>query len=340
MAKTMQRGRASTRVILNGVPKIGYNVRLCPFPGSLEACMTYLGEDFDYDYIMGITGAAFRRFFEKDDGGNVDLMYLAPEPHARAFEALGWGFSTVPNDEAAMLTAIKQSISAGKPVISFGIIGPPEAGVITGYDRDGEVLIGYSYFHDGLYRQSDWFDGMEPGPYGLIVIGDKARSKPSEREMLPKTLEWIIDLARTSPRASHPDHASGLAAYAAWADALEVHDDYPAADRETMGTRLMVHGDQCLMLEERKSAATFLRQIADAVPEVAGELRAAARCYDDAASLGMRVWPWDTCDYGSDTLIKGLADRTVRRRIAKAVRVARDREAQAVEHLEAALAAL
>ena len=34
----------SARVVLEGVPRAGYDIHLCPFPGSLYACLAYPGE--------------------------------------------------------------------------------------------------------------------------------------------------------------------------------------------------------------------------------------------------------------------------------------------------------
>jgi hypothetical protein len=59
-------------LVLPGVPKIGYSVATCPFPGSLRAC-----------FLMGVRGAAFRRFWNRDDDGNVDSSYFALEPALR-----------------------------------------------------------------------------------------------------------------------------------------------------------------------------------------------------------------------------------------------------------------
>ena len=153
--------------VLPGVARIGYNVHLCPFPGSLYSCLEYLDDPQDYAYLMGITGAAFRRTWSRNDGGNVDLMYLAPEPYRRAFEALGYSYREIQRNETAMVKAIKESIDRECPVISFGIIGPPEAGLITGYDQDGSVLYGWSYFQDskqpGYYQLDDWFAKLSAG---------------------------------------------------------------------------------------------------------------------------------------------------------------------------------
>ena len=45
---------------------------------------------------------------------------------------------------------IIESIDGGHPVIGFGVVGPPEACIITGYDDGGEVLIGWSLFQEHL----------------------------------------------------------------------------------------------------------------------------------------------------------------------------------------------
>lgn len=326
--------------ILEGVPKVGYFKHLCPFPGSLFSVLTYLGETPDYDYLMGVTGAAFRRFWNRDDGGNVDLMYLAPEPHRRVFRALGWTYSAVPPaDEPAVRNAIVASIDEVKPVLAFGIIGPPECGIVTGYEEDGSVLRGWSYFQypstEGYYRHADWYGHANwAGDLAAITLGERAE-RPTDRETLVSALEWAVDLARNPERPGIPDHVSGLAAYAAWADALEMDEDYPLDDRDVLSTRLMVHGDQCTMLEERRNAAGFLRWGAGVAPEVADELLAAASHFEDTARLMPQVWPWG-CKM-TEREAQALADPAARRAFAAGVRAAMETERKGVERIEAAL---
>lgn len=340
------RTSSSTRAVLEGVPAIGYYRHLCPFPGSLHAWLEYTGDPVDYDLLMGVSGAPFRRTWNRDDGGNIDLMYFAPEPHTRALRALGYGWQEVMwGDRAALVAAIKESIARGCPVIAFGIVGPPEAGLVTGYDRDGDVLLGWSYFQEGFpgrpekyYEQADWYERADQnGPYAAIIIGERGERQPP-REVLASTLAWAIDLERTPLRAGIPDHVCGLTAYEAWASGLEIDADYPPGNEEVLALRTMIMGDQATMLEERRTAARYLRKMAEVAPEAADALRAAADAYDAAANEMPGIWLWGN-NMGPE-VGRGLADPATRRGIARHVRLAREKEAVAVEYLEQALTAL
>jgi hypothetical protein len=342
----MDNDRISTsypsRLILDGVPRAGFNVHLSPFPGSLYAVLEYLGDRHDYDYLMGVTGAAFRRLWNRDDGGNVDLSFFRDPPFRLVFDALGYEWRMVPADKDAMLAAIKESLSRGIPLISFGIIGPPEAGIVTGYDQDGAVLYGWSYFQpDGnrYYEKSDWFETQAKSAVGgLIVIGNRKPSTPSQHDVLVTSLEWAIDLECTSNRPEIPSHVSGLSAYDGWADGLDADADFPPDRPDVMEQRAMIHGDQCIMVEERRDAARFLRRIKADAPPAAGNLEDAAALYDEVADLGGKLWPW--ADGSHQGAMKPLADPSTRRELARHVRAARDKEAPAVVCLQKALAAL
>jgi hypothetical protein len=149
--------------------------------------------------------------------------------------------------------AIKESLNRGMPLISFGIQGPPEAGIVTGYEQDGAVLCGWSYFQpDGsqYYQSSNWFETMEsahessPGSRAqLIVIDGRKPTAPTDEMVLVSSLEWALDLERTSNRPEIPDHACGLAAFDAWASSLEVDSDYPPDNSAVMEFRVMMYSD-------------------------------------------------------------------------------------------------
>ncbi len=350
-ATTTSAGRM-TCAILDGVPRIGYDVNMSPFIGALFAIMQYCGDPCDYDYLMGVTGAAFRRLYNRDDGGNIDLMYLHPEPMRRAMHALNYDIYGIRYDHDRMVEAIKDNIARSRPVIGFGIIGPPEAGIIAGYDDNGETVIGWSYFQQqevdetisldasGYSRRRDWFARMQHASNqpGLIVVGDKRRwPGPSRRDILIATLKWAIDLERVAHRPDLSEHLSGLAAAEAWADGLEIDADFPLDDAKALDGRVMIHGDQCVMLEERRSAAVFLRMMSEEAGAAAQHLNAAADLYQKVADEMPHIWPW-----GYDMVAVGskIADATTRRNIAAHIRIATEYEAQAVQALEGALDAL
>ncbi|HEY3288775.1 MAG TPA: hypothetical protein VGK87_01475 [Anaerolineae bacterium] len=343
---------AQSRAVLEGVPRIGYDVHLCPLIGSLFSIMQFRGDPCDYDLLMGASGAAFRRLYNRDDGGNIDLMYLHPEPMRRAAIALNYDLHEVPLDRAQMMSAIRDNIAQSLPVIGFGIIGPPEAGIITGYDDGGETLVGWSYFQNdekhetisietsGYSRRSHWFELMQHGKQqpGLVVVGVKNHSPgPSRRDILKSTLAWAVDLERTAQRAELPDHICGLAAAEAWAAGLEVDADFPLDNPQALGWRVMIHGDQCTMLEERRNASAFLRKMTGAAGAASPHLAKAAELFQRVADEMPYIWPWGL---DMSTIGPKLADRAARRRIAEHIRITAQIESQAVDELEEAIRSL
>jgi hypothetical protein len=100
----------------------------------------------------------------------------------------------------------------------------------------------------------------------------------------------------------------------------------------------MVHGDQATMLYERYNAAGFLRQMRDTAPGAERDLSLAADLYEETAGQIKDVWPWGA--YTGPKVGQALADAGFRREVARHIRIARAKEAQAVEHLEKVLAIL
>ena len=332
------------RLVLDGIPRIGFDIHLSPFPGSLYALLEYLHDPRDYDYLMGVTGAAFRRLWNRDDGGNVDIWKLGMTPFCLAFDALGYAWHTLPTDKEGLFSAVKASLASGVPPISFGVFGPPEAGIVSGYDQNGGVLFGWSCFQPDrsqYYEKSDWYETMQKGgPIGWnwIVIDGKKPAAPPEREVLVTALKWALDLECNSRRPETPDHICGLAAYDGWAGGLEVDEDFPQDHLDILGVRAMIHGDQCIMLEERREAARFLRRMKTVDPQAAKYLEDAAELYEQVGELVTLLWPWPADTH--DVAMQALADPRQRRDLAEYIRTAREKETRAVACLEKALAVI
>jgi hypothetical protein len=238
-----------------------------------------------------------------------------------------------------MIQAFIKSINMNIPAISFGIYGPPEAGIVTGYDKDGAVLYGWSYFQENgshYYKTTDWYETLGKGNdgKGAILLGEKATERLSPKQILIRSLEWAIDLEWTSYRPNRPDHVCGLSAYDGWASGMEIDTDYPPDNRNILNDRVMVHGDQCIMLEERHSAARFLMQMAQVAPEISEQLIAAARLYNEVGDIVSQVYPWTPWH---EKAFETLSNPEMRREIAQFLRQAKEKETRAVGHLEQAL---
>ena len=354
-----------------------------PFPSCLSACLKTMGVDFGYrkihmhnmDWrlnnayvtIMGASGGAVRLIWNpgKWDGSNVDLILMAADPlesYRRAFEAVGYECDIIGNAEVrheadptrkfferhenhdAFRDRIINSIrEKGRPVIAMGVVGPPECCVISGYDEEGEVLIGWSYFQEfpelaggiefessGYFRKRDWFRNTP----GIILIGEK-RARPPKSEWYRKALERAIEIART-PEVH--GRKSGLAAYDAWAADLRRDEDFPADDLAILNARMIAHDDAMhTVAEGRWYGAQFLKQIAEDEPLLAENLSVAAARYEEVHQMIWQGWGLVGGLGRTDEQVKKLAEPDVRRQLAPLILKAKETDAQAVEFIEKAL---
>jgi hypothetical protein len=317
-----------------------------------------------YAFLMGVSGIASRLTWDPTQwfGGNIDIIYTAAKPDelfCRAFDALGYSFELVPrlcmaegafvargasDDEACFRSHIMASIAGkGHPLLGFGPVGPPECCIITGYDESGDVLTGWSFFQDmkefnrnpefepsGYFRRRDWFKDMQ----GILVIGDK-KERPPLRDTYRQALHWVIEVART-PVVNR--FHSGHAAYTAWAEALLRDADFPAGNMPVLWDRYMVHSDAALVVAEgRWYGSIFLSQIAAGEDKMAEDLLAAASCYAAEHRLMWDVWDAAGGNGYSDAHVMKLADPAVRRQIAPILQCARDKDEEAIRHIERAL---
>jgi hypothetical protein len=371
------------RFVLEGVPRVAFgvveerrDVEDTTFPSSLSAALEFMGEEVGwtpvpfreemwrdnqlYVYLMGTSGCAFRLSWREGwHEDNVEIMYMSDDPEApfrRAFQAVGYDFTFVNpepgrDNRAIYLQAIWQSlVEKGRPVLAFGIIGPPECGLVTGYDEGGNVLIGWNFFQtmpefnagvefepNGMYRKRDWFRPDD----SLILIGDKI-GRPLQPEAYIEALRWGVQIARTTQTTTYggPRH-TGQAAYDAWARHLLLESAFPADDPVQLAQHFWVHSDTVgIVAEERWYAHQFVQQAKTYLPAVAEELQAAASCYEAQHDLMWKIWAITGGPDRNPEYAHTMVDIENRRRIAAFVLEAKAQDAEATQHLEAALAML
>ncbi|MBN1286992.1 MAG: hypothetical protein JXB47_16450 [Anaerolineae bacterium] len=370
------------RVVLEGVPRVsfeviepGRDVETTPFPACLRACLEYLGEDYGYietefdgqiwrssrlyAHLIGACGAAFRLSWRPGwHEDNVEIMYMSDEPGApfeRAFRAAGYEYEILfpqeeGDNEAYFRRRIIESIrDRSRPVLGFGVVGPPECCIIAGYDAGGDVLIGWSFFQhiplfnagvefepSGYFRKRAWF----PDTQTPILIGDKAE-RPPPGEVYRDALAWALKVVRTPVVSAYlnADRHNGLAAYDAWAEHLTHDDELTTDDMGALFGRFSVHDSAVgTVAEGRWYAHLFLKEIAGHEPGMAEELLAAAACYRAEHDLMWDNWNLLGGLGQTEAHVRKFADPELRRRMASIIRRARDQDAEAAGLIERALA--
>jgi hypothetical protein len=375
-----------TRSVLEGVPRVHFyeGGKRCPediiLPSVMRAVLEYLGEEdygckhclaknpnctvlCTYAFLVGVSGAAaFLSWKDGWHGDNVAPFFMSADseaPERHIFDAVGYEHEWVEKEpgrdnEAVFKQRIVESVQRGMPVLGYGMVGPPEASIVAGYDEGGDVLIGWSFFQSanmdhepsGYYRKRDWFEDT----VALLIIGDR-KDKPPLKDTYRDALRWMLQVARTpmvrpeldAPEGYH-NRYNGLSAYEAWARHLLLDEEWPAGDEAVLRAHHQIHNDAVgVVAEARWYGSVFLAQVVEGFeagpgrPGRQAEVLHAAACYAAEHDLMWEVWEL-AGGISSPEAYRAMADPAVRRAMADVVRQARDQDAQAAEHIERALA--
>lgn len=247
---SLKGGFSMTRNLIPGLQRVDWSdtQRQNEFVNSVVSALNGLGEKLDYDYVCAVSGSAFRTSFsmpsvQKWNFGNYYACY-ASIILAHTFLMLGYTAEIYyRSDYETDRKRVMDSINRGVPVITLaGVIQNSDTCLISGYDNDGAVLLGYNpfmYIEDdhkeapddtGYFRKSDWHEGYFAGAKHLvngsgreriIIIGDK-REKLSKDEIFAETLKLIKRLI--VEESISPGQYNGLAAHRAFADALMTYE--------------------------------------------------------------------------------------------------------------------
>lgn len=366
----------ASRHLLSGVPRLHFyeGGPECPRDLCLPAVMTAIVQFLDlptlrcsctqsitpactvpcaYTFFTGVSGVA--SYFSWKPGwfhDSLDVRFMAEDriaPFGRAIHAAGFGFDCVGpangHGESACRASICSSIEHGLPVIGIGpIIGPPEPLLITGYDDDGEVLIGWSFFQrmpafshglqfapTGEFRKRDWYAPSDQ----VFLILHELPEPPALQHACIEGLRWMLRVGRASN--VHRDRHNGPAAYDAWTTELLCDEAFPPeqhlmrhevhnaavgwiAEARWYGSKFLVHASSPSQTHYRMSE----------------HLLRAASAY--AAEHALMWSLWDLAGgHGSPEAPHRFADPSVRRHMVPIIREARDRELEALDQIEAAL---
>ena len=329
--------------VLYGVPKVYYGrmegglMQGTPFPMCLQSVLNYMGQNISYAELMAYSGAAFRMRWDVDgwNFGAVDIRFTYESHHRPfelAFKGAGRSFQISENPNAPKsiikqdaIALIKSEIDCGRPVIALGVVGPPEACIVTGYKDNGESLLGWSLFQgdgggvdefsgdcqideSGYFIKSNWWDNTN----AIMSVGEEIGTIVPAKEVLENAYMLMTkELVHTYNGGQ--DFLGGQAAYEAWAKALE--DDASFTDSARAEEIGWCHGDAETMLGEGRSfASAYMYMLVDAHPGLATDINECARLLGDASGCVGKMW---NARNG-----KSLQDRALRLELAGLVRLA------------------
>jgi len=279
-------GFSMTRNLIPNLLKVDWSdtQRQSEYVNSVVSALGALGERLSYDYVCAVSGSAFRTSFSMPsvcrwNHGNYHVVHT-PTVIEHTFKMLGYKIKHLQRgDEVRDRQLIVDSIDRGAPVITLeGVISCSDACVISGYDNDGAVLLGFNPFMDieddhqevpdvtGYFRKSNWHNDAWARNNGHLIIIEEQTSKPDKETILSETLALASRLIGAENLA--PGQHNGLAAHRAFATALM---DYEWDDNFEPYLNTMCNYKQYL---DRQFAASFLHDngrgdLADIYSEIA-----------------------------------------------------------------------
>ncbi len=328
-------------VTLYGVPRVHFGAfgGITPYPIALKACANYMGEDIDYaDAITGC-GAAFRLTWDTTEwnGGNVDVCHTFDESdpmkvYVCGMTALGRAYRALerkPDTGKALMQAfMKEALDAGAPVVAMGIVGPPEAGLVTGYRDGGDTLLGWSVFQEyesaslkfdesGYYITDKWW---ENGVDTLIVMGESVMPVISPKAVAERAVEVM------KPRTDG-QYRKGLAAYDAWISDLDDDSNF----KDSLDMRLMCQDDAVDCLSDgRHNASLYFSRHADESEHFKNAADAFAKVRDCALSMFTVIGGWER----GEKQMKALAERSARDKLIELIKQVKEADERAYSELQ------
>jgi hypothetical protein len=280
--KTVVR-RNGDRVWLEGVRGWFVGDRESSVHAAAAAVMEALGEETSYEYLVGVSGLAFRMQVSKEGLCPSSPHSFCGYPcHARSSQALPWQLQIL-SAEADDADRVQEARQAVVESIDRGIpaqYGSEEDGIIVGYCKGGAEWICFHPMRDGgtqTFLETDW-------PWGIALYTGRKDELLDRRELALGALEQAVVMAAT-------DEAEGYyLGETAWADYLHKLSALQGADEEARQGAMVGNSwiYECLA-QYRGAAAYYLRDIAgEFAPKAASHLLRAADLYEEMADRVLR----------------------------------------------------
>ena len=321
-----------TRNVIPGLRKVDWSdtQRQNEFMNCVISAMEHLGKKCSYDDLACISGCAFRACSHKQ-GLNPGAYHIIEDMPLieHTFKMLGYNVTlNTPSDYETDQKLIMDSIDRGVPVLTFqGVVRNAECCIISGYDDDGAVLLGWNPFmylegdhsepadSTGYFRKSKWHDGdLKQAGARILIIGEPTASLSKEKT-IKESLKMAVKLIR-----------AGYAGHTHYAELIcQDTDNWFFLD-------LMMVCLGCNLYQDKLYVAPFLREARTVLKDEANTLEECAKIYDQISDLRREMnqyLPEDQPQTG-----ERIRDKEIRRQYAQRAYKIRDLEKRAADLFE------
>jgi len=287
--------REGDRVWLEGVTGWSVGDRESSVHAAQTTIMQALGYPTSYDYLLGVSGLAFRMqvngFCGSSPHPSCGYMCLDNSMQALPWQMKGYGAKPEDTEKVKEIRqAVMASIDRGVPVQ----YGSEEDGVIIGYQKNGDEWVCLHPYRDGgkkPFVEKEW-------PWGITVYTGPKDTLPAPRDLQVASLHQAVTMATTQKADGYDLGFAAWEAYIAQLKTLETADEKTRTG-EMQGNAWIY---ECLA-QSRGVAARYLREIAAQYPPAAADhLRRAADLYDEMATrvltdkehsyIAVAPYPW------------------------------------------------
>ena len=236
------------------------------FIRSTQFALNALGENYSYQYLMGISGAAFRLHFDPDwCPSSVDAT-TGFDVSKILFRSLGYACELVKindnsfDDIRFLYQKIMNQIDSGIPIVAVNLRGHTEWGIISGYLNDRPGILCRTYFDE-----ADEYSLAEHAPWLSFFIGEKSKSL-HEQTLFSNSLKIGVQLAKTD---QFEQYKNGFSALETWIEKLGESASANSTAFKAYETNWTIFN--CL-LDARRAAAAYLSDMFQKYPRENSEI--------------------------------------------------------------------
>ncbi|MCI9080355.1 MAG: helix-turn-helix transcriptional regulator [Lachnospiraceae bacterium] len=343
----------SDSTILYGVPRVFFGAYggATPYPICLKACSEYLGDNLEYYFTMVSCGAAFRFVWNTKawDLSNVDIYHTfeeSNEVYANAAKALGREFLFLGRDENTakeeFISFIKEHIDEGYPCIALGIIGPPEACIITGYRENGKELLGWNFFQEdsgfasgitidesGYFVCSNWWENTDT--QAVMCLGAIEKDKYT-------TADIIANAVKALSGRMDCGYAKGIKAYDAWKKAISDENNFSVnSNYMLLFEKMLCQNDAMSCIADgRNCASLYFKELAGADSPCRNSYLEISELFRKCSStiVEMQNLYNGNGNASMDDMLKNLADKEIRDKTCVLIETAKKADTEALGIME------